>query len=139
MRIAASIKTCKNRDKNCKIVRRKKTRSDGSQKAVLVVINKKNPRFKVSQGQFQRYTNNYRRSSDTSSIFLFIIIKYFYSLMQFLVVFILHLYFFCGIRSPKTMTNRWKLDSSDRQSVGRPQFAKAEQRTQCQKLFKDYQ
>ncbi|MBR2141023.1 MAG: 50S ribosomal protein L36 [Rickettsiales bacterium] len=50
MRIAASIKTCKNRDKNCKIVRRKKTRSDGSQKAVLVVINKKNPRFKVSQG-----------------------------------------------------------------------------------------
>lgn len=50
MRIAASIKTCKNRDKNCKVVRRKKSRKDGSQKTVLVVINKKNPRNKVSQG-----------------------------------------------------------------------------------------
>lgn len=50
MRVAASIKTCKNRDKNCKVVRRKKSRSDGSKKTVLVVINKRNPRFKVSQG-----------------------------------------------------------------------------------------
>jgi ribosomal protein L36 len=50
MRIAASIKTGKSRDKNCKIVRRRKMRRDGSQKSVLVVINKKNPRFKVSQG-----------------------------------------------------------------------------------------
>ncbi|MDR2077953.1 MAG: 50S ribosomal protein L36 [Rickettsiales bacterium] len=50
MRIAASIKTCKNRDKNCKVVRRKKARKDGSQKTVLLVVNKKNPRFKVSQG-----------------------------------------------------------------------------------------
>jgi large subunit ribosomal protein L36 len=50
MRVAASIKTCKSRDKNCKVVRRKKTRKDGSQKTVVFVINKKNPRFKVSQG-----------------------------------------------------------------------------------------
>lgn len=50
MRVAASIKTCKNRDKNCKVVRRKKTRKDGSKKSVLIVLNKKNPRFKVSQG-----------------------------------------------------------------------------------------
>lgn len=50
VRVAASIKTCKNRDKNCKVVRRKKSRSDGSKKTVLVVINKKNPRFKVCQG-----------------------------------------------------------------------------------------
>lgn len=41
---------CKNRDKNCKVVRRKKSRKDGSLKTVLVVINKKNPRNKVSQG-----------------------------------------------------------------------------------------
>ncbi len=50
MRVASSIKTCKNRDKNCKVVKRKKTRKDGSKKTVTVVINKKNPRFKVSQG-----------------------------------------------------------------------------------------
>ncbi len=50
MRVAASIKTCKNRDKNCKVVRRKKTRRDGSKKTVLVVINKIDPRCKVCQG-----------------------------------------------------------------------------------------
>lgn len=50
MRVAASIKLCKTRDKNCKVVRRKKMRKNGSQKTVLVVINKRNPRFKVSQG-----------------------------------------------------------------------------------------
>lgn len=50
MRIAASIKTAKIRDKDCKVVRRKKTRKNGTQKTVLIVINKKNPRLKVSQG-----------------------------------------------------------------------------------------
>lgn len=50
MRVAASIQACKARDKNCKVVRRKKTRSDGSKKTVILVINKKNPRFKVCQG-----------------------------------------------------------------------------------------
>ncbi|MDR2778312.1 MAG: 50S ribosomal protein L36 [Rickettsiales bacterium] len=50
MRVAASIKRCKNRDKDCRVVRRKKTRKDGSQKTVLFVVNRKNPRFKVSQG-----------------------------------------------------------------------------------------
>lgn len=50
MRVAASIKTCKNRDKDCKVVRRKKTRRDGSKKTVIRVINSKNPRCKVCQG-----------------------------------------------------------------------------------------
>lgn len=50
MKVVASIKNSKSRDKNCKVVRRKKTRADGSQKTVLVVINKVNPRFKTSQG-----------------------------------------------------------------------------------------
>ncbi|MDR3078774.1 MAG: 50S ribosomal protein L36 [Rickettsiales bacterium] len=50
MKVVASIKTSKTRDKNCKVVRRKKSRKDGSLKSVLVVINKKNSRFRVSQG-----------------------------------------------------------------------------------------
>lgn len=50
MKITASIKTRKIRDKNCKVVRRKKTRKNGTKKTVLVVINKINPRYKVSQG-----------------------------------------------------------------------------------------
>lgn len=50
MRVASSIQACKNRDKNCKVVRRKKTKPDGSKKITILVINKKNPRFKVSQG-----------------------------------------------------------------------------------------
>lgn len=50
MKVIASIKTRKNRDKNCKVVRRKKTRRDGSKKTVLVVINKMNPRYKACQG-----------------------------------------------------------------------------------------
>ncbi len=50
MKITASLKTRKIRDKNCKIVRRKKTRKNGTKKTVLVVINKVNPRYKASQG-----------------------------------------------------------------------------------------
>lgn len=41
MKVANSIKTLKNRDKNCRVVRRK---------GRLYVINKTNPRFKARQG-----------------------------------------------------------------------------------------
>ncbi len=41
MKIYNSLKSAKNRDKNCKIVRRK---------GRLFVINKLNPRFKARQG-----------------------------------------------------------------------------------------
>jgi ribosomal protein L36 len=50
MKFVASLQAAKIRNKNCKLVKRKKTRRDGSKKAVLVVINKKNPRFKACQG-----------------------------------------------------------------------------------------
>ncbi|MDA9231099.1 type B 50S ribosomal protein L36 [Rickettsiales bacterium] len=41
MKIYNSLKSAKNRDKNCKVVRRK---------GRLFVINKVNPRFKARQG-----------------------------------------------------------------------------------------
>lgn len=41
MKVVNSIKTLKNRDKNCRVVRRK---------GRLYVINKMNPRFKARQG-----------------------------------------------------------------------------------------
>ena len=41
MKIVSSLKTLKNRDRNCQIVRRR---------GRLYVINKKNPRFKARQG-----------------------------------------------------------------------------------------
>ena len=41
MKVASSLKTLKNRDKNCRIVRRR---------GRLYVINKINPRFKARQG-----------------------------------------------------------------------------------------
>lgn len=41
MKIANSLKTLKNRDKDCKLVRRK---------GRMFVINKKKPRFKARQG-----------------------------------------------------------------------------------------
>ncbi|MSO53803.1 MAG: 50S ribosomal protein L36 [Rhodospirillales bacterium] len=41
MKVRASLKTAKLRDKGCKIVRRRRR---------LYVINKKNPRFKARQG-----------------------------------------------------------------------------------------
>ena len=41
MKIYNSLKSAKNRDKNCKVVRRK---------GRLFVINKLNPRFKARQG-----------------------------------------------------------------------------------------
>ncbi|MDR2760532.1 MAG: 50S ribosomal protein L36 [Rickettsiales bacterium] len=50
MKKVASLRSSKIRDKNCKIIKRKKTRGDGSKKSVTLVINKKNPRFKASQG-----------------------------------------------------------------------------------------
>jgi len=42
MKVGASVKSAKNRDKNCQVVRRGKK---------IVVINKKNPRFKKTQGK----------------------------------------------------------------------------------------
>ena len=51
MRVGASIKSAKNRDKDCQVVRRRKSRRGGKgKKIVLKVINKKNPKFKASQG-----------------------------------------------------------------------------------------
>lgn len=41
MKVANSIKTLKNRDKNCRVVRRR---------GRLYVINKANPRYKARQG-----------------------------------------------------------------------------------------
>lgn len=41
MKVVSSLKTLKNRDKNCRIVRRR---------GRLFVINKRNPRFKARQG-----------------------------------------------------------------------------------------
>ena len=41
MKVLASLKSAKNRDKNCRIIRRK---------GRLLVINKKNPRLKAKQG-----------------------------------------------------------------------------------------
>jgi large subunit ribosomal protein L36 len=41
MKVVNSLKTAKQRDKNCRVVRRK---------GRVYVINKKNPRFKARQG-----------------------------------------------------------------------------------------
>ena len=41
MKVVSSLKALKNRDKDCKLVRRK---------GKVLVINKKNPRFKAKQG-----------------------------------------------------------------------------------------
>lgn len=41
MKVVASLKTLKNRDKNCRVIRRK---------GRIYVINKRNPRFKARQG-----------------------------------------------------------------------------------------
>ena len=41
MKVLSSLKSAKNRDKNCKLVRRK---------GRVYVINKSNPRFKARQG-----------------------------------------------------------------------------------------
>ncbi len=41
MKVVASLKTAKRREKNCRIVRRK---------GRIYVINKKNPRYKARQG-----------------------------------------------------------------------------------------
>ncbi|MDP4840923.1 MAG: type B 50S ribosomal protein L36 [Alphaproteobacteria bacterium] len=41
MKVVSSLKTLKNRDKNCRLVRRR---------GRLFVINKRNPRFKARQG-----------------------------------------------------------------------------------------
>lgn len=41
MKVANSLKTLKNRDRNCRVIRRR---------GRVYVINKKNPRFKARQG-----------------------------------------------------------------------------------------
>lgn len=41
MKVTSSLKSLKNRDKNCRVVRRK---------GRVYVINKRNPRFKARQG-----------------------------------------------------------------------------------------
>ena len=41
MKVVASLKTIKSRDKNCRVIRRK---------GRIYVINKRNPRFKARQG-----------------------------------------------------------------------------------------
>jgi large subunit ribosomal protein L36 len=41
MKVVNSLKTIKNRDKNCRVIRRK---------GRVYVINKRNPRFKARQG-----------------------------------------------------------------------------------------
>jgi len=41
MKVVNSLKTVKNRDKNCRVIRRK---------GRVFVINKRNPRFKARQG-----------------------------------------------------------------------------------------
>lgn len=41
MKVASSLKTLKNRDKNCRLIRRR---------GKILVINKRNPRFKARQG-----------------------------------------------------------------------------------------
>lgn len=41
MKVASSLKTLKNRDKNCRVIRRR---------GRVYVINKINPRFKARQG-----------------------------------------------------------------------------------------
>ncbi len=41
MKVVNSLKTLKNRDRNCRVIRRK---------GRLFVINKKNPRYKARQG-----------------------------------------------------------------------------------------
>ena len=41
MKVLASLKSAKNRDKDCRLIRRK---------GKLLVINKKNPRLKAKQG-----------------------------------------------------------------------------------------
>ena len=48
MKVLASLKSAKKRDKDCRLIRRK---------GKLIVINKKNPRLKARQGQ-QLYTKN---------------------------------------------------------------------------------
>ncbi len=41
MKVRASLKSAKKRDKNCQVIKRGKT---------ILVINKKNPKFKAKQG-----------------------------------------------------------------------------------------
>ena len=47
MKVANSLKTLKNRERNCQLVRRR---------GRVYVINKKNPRFKARQGWFYIFT-----------------------------------------------------------------------------------
>ena len=73
MKVLASLKSAKKRDKDCRLIRRK---------GKLIVINKKNPRLKASQGQllntenkekieaavFRRLLNNLQDNTDLQNI-----------------------------------------------------------------------
>lgn len=50
MKVANSLKTLKNRERNCQLVRRR---------GRVYVINKKNPRFKARQGWFSIFSLDY--------------------------------------------------------------------------------
>ena len=73
MKVLASLKSAKKRDKDCRLIRRK---------GKLIVINKKNPRLKARQGQqlnienkekieaavFRRLLNHLRENTDLQNI-----------------------------------------------------------------------
>ena len=73
MKVLASLKSAKKRDKNCRLIRRK---------GKLIVINKKNPRLKARQGQqlntenkekieaavFRRLLNHLQENTDLQNI-----------------------------------------------------------------------
>ena len=73
MKVLASLKSAKKRDKDCRLIRRK---------GKLIVINKKNPRLKARQGQhlntenkekieaavFRRLLNHLQENTDSQNI-----------------------------------------------------------------------
>ena len=73
MKVLASLKSAKKRDKDCRLIRRK---------GKLIVINKKNPRLKARQGQqlntenkekieaavFRRLINHLQKNTDLQNI-----------------------------------------------------------------------
>ena len=73
MKVLASLKSAKKRDKDCRLIRRK---------GKLIVINKKNPRLKARQGQqlntenkekieaavFRRLLNHLQKNTDLQNI-----------------------------------------------------------------------
>ena len=59
MKVANSLKTLKNRERNCQLVRRR---------GRVYVINKKNPRFKARQGWFFIFSLDYLNEDMTHKI-----------------------------------------------------------------------